>query len=209
MHKYGDAFIRGNKSNSLNVSSPENTVSSSPSLLFSACAIHISWSMLVAQMPHQHVEAGPLLMLPVSSLVCLLVTSKPLTLDGCALTLEAIRLMVSTADKPAEANLLWVKNTVLWLQADKFKRKGKCTVANLLWVKNAVPRHPFNLFTRCLEEVGERENVSHDFMGLPDAILMYSNWHLFSFPTTPRNNCYWNEGVSPAGVRSAATSGAR
>jgi hypothetical protein len=36
----------------------------------------------------------------------------------------AVRLMVSAADKPAEADLLWEKNIVPWLisQADKFKR---------------------------------------------------------------------------------------
>jgi len=32
--------------------------------------------------------------------------------------------------------------------------------------------HPFNLCTCCLGEVGDRENVSHDFMGLSGAILM-------------------------------------
>ena len=66
-----------------------------------------------------------------SPVVCLLVTSKPLTLDGCGLTLM----------------------------------------------------HPLNLCTRCLEEVGERENVSHDFMGFArcyfDVTDIYSASHVY------------------------------
>jgi hypothetical protein len=52
------------------------------------------------------------------------------------MNIRPIRLMVSVADKPIDAVLLWEKNTVSWLisQADKFKRtEGLFREPNNFW----------------------------------------------------------------------------